>query len=106
MSMVAIALVTHGYEYLKYRVQVEEHNKTRALAGSESAGVLSFDLPHATRRSRCLDASLYASQVAYSFTLMLVFMTYNGWLMLSVLVGAASGHYFWGIPEARSMACH
>lgn len=50
---------------------------------------------------------LYAFQVGFSFMLMLVFMTYNGWYMIAVAVGAGLGHYFWGSEtENRSMSCH
>lgn len=50
---------------------------------------------------------LYGFQVGFSFMLMLVFMTYNGWYMLSVVVGAALGFYIWGDnAENRSMLCH
>lgn len=50
---------------------------------------------------------LYAFQVGYSFMLMLVFMTYNGWYMLAVTIGAGLGHYFWGSEsESRAMSCH
>lgn len=36
----------------------------------------------------------YGLQVAFSFIIMLVFMTYNGWLMGSVVGGAIIGHYY------------
>ncbi|ODQ78326.1 hypothetical protein BABINDRAFT_162965 [Babjeviella inositovora NRRL Y-12698] len=51
---------------------------------------------------------VYAVQVGYSFMLMLVFMTYNGWFMLATIVGAGLGNFIWGGKEveARSMACH
>ena len=41
---------------------------------------------------------LYGFQVIYSFWLMLVFMTYNGWYMLAVGVGAGLGNCIWGVP--------
>ena len=37
----------------------------------------------------------------------LLFMTYNGWIMLAVAVGAAVGHLLFGVsPATKSVACH
>lgn len=37
----------------------------------------------------------------------LLFMTYNGWVMISVAVGSAIGYIIWGGSEAaKSVACH
>jgi solute carrier family 31 (copper transporter), member 1 len=38
----------------------------------------------------------------------LIFMPYNGWLMIAVAVGASIGHYAFGIHtgSAKSVACH
>ncbi|PWN23443.1 Ctr copper transporter, partial [Microstroma glucosiphilum] len=35
----------------------------------------------------------YAIAVAYSYTLMLLFMTYNAYVISAIIVGAALGHY-------------
>jgi len=52
-------------------------------------------------------ASLYAVQVFYSFFIMLLFMTYNGWVMLSVAVGAFVGYMlFGGSTATKSVTCH
>jgi copper transporter 1 len=36
----------------------------------------------------------------------LIFMTYNGWAMLAVTVGAFIGSYLWGDGKSRAMSCH
>lgn len=38
----------------------------------------------------------------------LVFMTYNGWMMIAVTLGAMLGYYVWGYRKAskREMTCH
>jgi len=68
--------------------------------------------------ARIIRASLYASTVFLSFFLMLVFMTYNAYLILAVVVGAGLGHYIFGSHmdtdsvlggsggDAKGMACH
>ncbi|CCA67599.1 related to a putative low-affinity copper transport protein [Serendipita indica DSM 11827] len=67
--------------------------------------------------SRLLRASLYGASVFVSFFLMLVFMTYNAYLILATVIGAALGHFIYGSrmdPDAilgagiapRGMSCH
>lgn len=54
-------------------------------------------------------STLYAILVAISFWLMLVFMTYNGYLMIAVVLGAGVGHYVFGkgrLNASRSVQCH
>lgn len=50
----------------------------------------------------------YAVLVGISFWLMLVFMTYNGFLMISVVIGAGIGHYAFGgnLSADRGIQCH
>lgn len=91
---------------------------------SEEAGLLTGSrvrkdrsetpIPATSRLSR---ASLYGVQVFLSFFLMLVFMTYNAYLILATVVGAAIGHYVFsptldidavlsGTGGNKGMACH
>lgn len=94
-SLVAIVLLAAGYEYIKYWGKKWELNN--ALPATASLRQL--------KQRRAQQLVMYAIQVAYSFLLMLVFMTYNGWLMLAVAVGAGLGYYVFG-GDGRSMACH
>ncbi|KIJ39882.1 hypothetical protein M422DRAFT_174554 [Sphaerobolus stellatus SS14] len=66
---------------------------------------------------RIVRASFYGTTIFLSFFLMLVFMTYNAYLIAAVVLGAGIGHYIYGgqmDPEAvlagsggaKSMACH
>ncbi|KAJ7187948.1 Ctr copper transporter family-domain-containing protein [Mycena filopes] len=64
---------------------------------------------------RVLRATLYGATVFLSFFLMLVFMTYNAYLIFATVFGAALGHYVFGgtinidallSEEAKGMACH
>ncbi|TCD68277.1 hypothetical protein EIP91_011243 [Steccherinum ochraceum] len=68
--------------------------------------------------SRVFRATLYGATVFLSFFLMLVFMTYNAYLILATVLGAAIGHYIFtptmdvdavlagGSAAGKSMACH
>ncbi|KAF7310449.1 FAD-binding FR-type domain-containing protein [Mycena chlorophos] len=64
---------------------------------------------------RLLRAGLYGATVFLSFFLMLVFMTYNAYLILATVLGAALGHFIFGGTidiekvlgdESKGMACH
>ncbi|KAJ6625862.1 copper transporter [Mycena sp. CBHHK59/15] len=64
---------------------------------------------------RALRATLYGATVFLSFFLMLVFMTYNAYLIFATVLGAAIGHFIFGgtinvdallSDEAKGMACH
>ncbi|PPQ92990.1 hypothetical protein CVT25_000191 [Psilocybe cyanescens] len=67
--------------------------------------------------SRVLRAVVYGATVFLSFFLMLVFMTYNAYLIAATVVGAALGHYIFGATlnvdailadstGGKGMACH
>ncbi|KAJ7772661.1 Ctr copper transporter family-domain-containing protein [Mycena maculata] len=64
---------------------------------------------------RVLRAALYGATVFLSFFLMLVFMTYNAYLIFATVFGAALGHFIFGgtinidallSEESKGMACH
>ncbi|KAL4810230.1 Ctr copper transporter family-domain-containing protein [Aspergillus unguis] len=60
------------------------------------------------RRGKITMAALYGVQVFYSFFIMLLFMTYNGFVMLAVAVGAFVGYLAFGenMSATKSVACH
>lgn len=109
LSCIAIALITGFYEYLKFYLY-RKNRDSEAVVTSTSATNGSLNSPSPLTKRYAVSRSLwYGVQVGYSFLLMLVFMTYNGWLMLAVVVGAIWGHYHWGVkctPEAGTLACH
>ncbi|KAF8625895.1 hypothetical protein AX15_005144 [Amanita polypyramis BW_CC] len=66
---------------------------------------------------RLLRATIYGATVFLSFFLMLVFMTYNAYLVLAVVLGAVIGHFTFGAKmnvdtvladhaSVKGMACH
>jgi len=91
---------------------------------SEEAGLLTGLPPLKARpgaplpiTARLTRAALYAVTVFLSFFLMLVFMTYNAYLIIAVVVGAGLGHFLFsthmdldavlaGGADAKGMACH
>merc|ERR1711988_1604594 len=59
------------------------------------------------KKGKVVKAALYGIQVFYSFFIMLLFMTYNGWIMLAVGFGAFFGYLIFGQASIdKSAACH
>ncbi|KAI1429903.1 Ctr copper transporter family-domain-containing protein [Xylaria sp. FL1777] len=72
------------------------------------AGLSSSSEPSVSQRARILKAILYGVQNFYAFMIMLLFMTYNGWVMIAVAVGAGLGYYVFGsnTRATKETACH
>ncbi|RMZ85171.1 hypothetical protein DV738_g96, partial [Chaetothyriales sp. CBS 135597] len=123
LSLLAIVALTAGYEWvrnvsrkydqsLNVRLQAfssapatssspEGESSTLLTAGKEARLALE-------RRGVIIKAAFYALQIFYSFFIMLLFMTYNGWVMLAVAVGAFVGYILFGQSSSstKTMACH
>ena len=54
-------------------------------------------------KGHILQTFLHMFQVAISYLLMLVFMTYNSWLCLSVVLGAGLGYFFFGYKRLTTI---
>ncbi|KAL1923800.1 uncharacterized protein VTP21DRAFT_8780 [Calcarisporiella thermophila] len=106
LSCLAVAALAVGYEWLKMLSSRYDQQVTKSKKGyvdSES----SSSRRHSTKRQQLWRSIWYALLVGYSFMLMLVFMTFNAYLMISMVVGTGIGFYlFGGESAARSMACH
>lgn len=105
LSMVIIGILAYFYEYFKYYIykfQLNQGSPTATTATNANSSI--------QRRYRLINSIAYGFQVGFSFMLMLVFMTYNGWLMISVVVGAIWGNYHWGSKVKTSgvqqLSCH
>jgi len=83
-----------------------ENDESRRIGGS--LRWLGSQRQSGVQTSDIVRAVLYAVQVFYSFFIMLLFMTYNGWVMLAVAVGAFVGHLMFGLKTSstKSVACH
>lgn len=67
-------------------------------------------LHHRLSNQQQLTRSLfYAAQVFVGFFLMLIFMTYNGYLMASTVIGAGVGFFYFGgnyLSSTKALSCH
>ncbi|KAK8163091.1 ctr copper transporter family protein [Phyllosticta citrichinensis] len=115
LSLVAVALLCAGYEGVRevsrrYEASIAARQKVKddgpGLPDRQARGG-----PWTARdekRATIVKGVLYAVQVFYSFFIMLLFMTYNGWIMLAVAVGAFIGYVVFGnaTSATKSVACH
>ncbi|KAF9915078.1 hypothetical protein BX616_006951 [Lobosporangium transversale] len=61
------------------------------------------------RQQQLTRALFYMAQVFVGFFLMLIFMTYNGYLMASTVIGAGLGFYCFGgdaLSSTKALSCH
>ncbi|KAF9222518.1 Ctr copper transporter [Gyrodon lividus] len=133
VSFVAIVLLGVLYEYLRvFQRDVDERIGAKLSKGKRAASPVSGrSTPERGEEAallggrrvkqtsvvvptlyRALRAILYGASVFLSFFLMLVFMTYNAYLISAVVAGAALGHYVFGgyvdfdNTGGKGMSCH
>lgn len=101
LSFLAIIIISMFYEFSRYSISMWEAKTATRL------DELSSTTNSQIRQFRLKKSILYGFQIGYSFMLMLVFMTYNGWLMIAVVLGAIIGNNLWGYKAGgRGMECH
>ncbi|RYO29512.1 hypothetical protein AA0113_g12042 [Alternaria arborescens] len=116
-SLLAVVLLTAGYEAIREISRRYEAYSKGIMEGprddaDESSSLLGPGRNGGVGRSaeqqmKIIKAVLYAVQVFYSFFIMLLFMTYNGWIMLAVAVGAFVGYLMFSQSSStKSVACH
>ncbi|KAJ5884880.1 Ctr copper transporter [Penicillium taxi] len=137
LSLILIVLLTAGYEGVRQvtrKYEAAHAQRLSAFATTSSTGdnpnlILTNAaedglLPGSSERSPLVVgrdnraavarkgkftlAALYAIQVFYSFFIMLLFMTYNGAVMIAVAVGAFVGYIAFAddAPASKTIACH
>ncbi|KAK4147917.1 Ctr copper transporter family-domain-containing protein [Dichotomopilus funicola] len=118
VSLVAIVGICAGYEALReatrrYEAVLSQRVETAPLeSATETFPLLARDIgqnrEQITRRAHIIKAALYGVQNFYAFMIMLIFMTYNGWVMIAVSVGAGLGYLVFGgsTPVTKETACH
>ncbi|KAF3769279.1 hypothetical protein M406DRAFT_52399 [Cryphonectria parasitica EP155] len=102
-SLLAVVLIGMGYEALRAgtrRYEIAMNKRMESVPRQNKAQV--------NQRVRVVKAVLYALQTFYAFMLMLVFMTYNGWVMVAVTLGAFFGYLTFGDQTSvtRETQCH
>ncbi|UNI14613.1 copper transpport protein, variant 2 [Purpureocillium takamizusanense] len=103
VSLLAVVVLAMGYEALRSVSRAYEASLAKRISA------LPRQLQDETgRQGHIIKAVLYALQNFYAFMLMLVFMTYNGWVMIAVSLGAFFGYLVFGqtTSATKDNACH
>ncbi|ODV87755.1 hypothetical protein CANARDRAFT_192689 [[Candida] arabinofermentans NRRL YB-2248] len=101
-TMIAIATISIGYELLKYWT-IKWESRFNSISTRTPAEYKAYKLK---------SSMLYGCAAFYSLMIMLIFMTYNIWLMGAVAIGSILGHYFFsfngplGASLTSSVGCH
>jgi len=114
LSLLAVVALTAGYEALR---QASTRYEAWVAKKQEDAPTVTERTPflwsgrnqvEVNKRAHVIKALLYAIQTFYAFMLMLLFMTYNGWVMVAMGVGAFVGYLFFGTNTSaiKDGACH
>ncbi|TKA28211.1 hypothetical protein B0A50_04183 [Salinomyces thailandicus] len=102
LSLLGVMALTAGYEALREASRRYERRQAATIDGMPRSSADAVE-----RKGKVVKAALYGLQVFYSFFIMLLFMTYNGWIMLAVGVGAFFGYLAFGQASIeKSAACH
>ncbi|KAI4865565.1 Ctr copper transporter family protein [Hypoxylon rubiginosum] len=117
-SLLAIIAICAGYEALREGIRRYEssvaakQDSVPSEPNTESTTLLgvgrSSQADAIGQKAHIIRAVLYGIQNFYAFMIMLLFMTYNGFVMISVAVGAGLGFYFFGshTKALKETACH
>ncbi|GJJ73166.1 solute carrier family 31 (copper transporter), member 1 [Entomortierella parvispora] len=128
LSCLVIIALSASYELLRAQSrQFEErliegdrkrHEESRGAVSGDAAEdetPLLSPRPHVLRLSnqqQLTRALFYMAQVFVGFFLMLIFMTYNGYLMISTVLGAGIGFFYFGgnslstSTSTKALSCH
>ncbi|KAF7560870.1 hypothetical protein G7046_g3270 [Stylonectria norvegica] len=117
VSLLAVVLLAVGYEGLRALSRRYEALLARRVETLPSLDAVTEttpfllpgqNQPRAGQRAHLIKAALYALQNFYAFMLMLIFMTYNGWVMGAVSLGAFFGYVLFGqdTSATKDNACH
>ncbi|KAK7094869.1 high affinity copper uptake protein 1-like [Littorina saxatilis] len=106
LAMFALAVAYEGLKYFREYLLRRITNPSKAYSPSamNGADAIAYKQPEVGSRmlsgSHGLQTILHMVQVFVSYCLMLVFMTYNAWLCLSIVLGAGVGYFLFGWRRA------
>lgn len=102
-SLLAVVALTAAYEAIRSASRRYEQYVTK-----KAEGIPRRNQVEVSQKAHVIKAVIYAVQTFYAFMLMLLFMTYNGWVMLAVGVGSFVGYLVFGnnTSATKDSACH
>ncbi|XP_055379727.1 high affinity copper uptake protein 1 [Condylostylus longicornis] len=106
LALIAVSFLYEGLRYIRERFyhKVAKDEALKLMQMQNGQGCCAGALPHVERtitsqifnKSHAIQTILHVIQITVSYLLMLVFMTFNYWLCLSVLIGCTLGYFCFG----------
>lgn len=100
-ACILVTLITFAYEAIAYWQRARDQEALATEAHYASLG-LNEDSTRYRAAGRWSRASLYGVRTFGVILLMLIMMTFNGWLIGSIILGAVLAHYALG----SAAGCH
>ncbi|XP_014251551.1 high affinity copper uptake protein 1 isoform X2 [Cimex lectularius] len=118
IGIFVVSLIYEGIKYYREYLFWENLNNThyksvtngRARSSSLPGGVEPITSPRIWSWFNAMQTMLHMLQMTISYLLMLIFMTFNVWLCLAVVLGSSTGYFFFGWKKTlvvdRNEHCH
>uniref|UniRef100_A0A1D1YNN7 Copper transport protein n=1 Tax=Anthurium amnicola TaxID=1678845 RepID=A0A1D1YNN7_9ARAE len=118
LSCLVVIFLAASFEFLKLvlrkydsKIYTSSHSQLQEGRDTNPEEVASQNnVIRITYTQHLVRTFIHTAQVFLSFFLMLIFMTYNGFLMISVIIGAAVGYFVFAKQTiesgGKSLACH
>lgn len=93
-SAIGLFLMAVIYEGIRYSNDyLTKHETYMNMTRKRAQGVVKTNWQYMFSLNHLLQCCLHALQVAIGYWFMLIFMQFNFWLILSILLGALVGYY-------------
>lgn len=115
LVVIILSLLNEGLKVLRDRLFLQAEIKRKKFDRNTSVSVATVDShfavtePKVTKsfgmamlsKDHAFQTLLQIIQIGLSYLLMLIFMTYNVWLCLAVIIGAGLGYFLFGGAKSR-----
>lgn len=108
LSMLFTVFLGMAYEYFKkLSSQYLAKIKPKVLESPQLSSYNGFETK-TWKRYKTMSSVIYGFKVFFSFLLMLLFMSFNYWIMISLSVGSLMGYFFFNQSDddTDSLLCH
>ncbi|CEP20765.1 Copper transport protein CTR2 Short=Copper transporter 2 [Cyberlindnera jadinii] len=102
VSLLLVVVLCVGFEALRAKVTKKQREEKGIAISDEGIE----DTNNNIQGNGWTKSVGYGLVVGYSYIIMLIFMSYNAWVMLAVVVGATLGHHIFHGEPRDTMACH
>jgi len=113
LALIVVSFLYEGLRYIRerYYQKVSKDEALKAMKQQNGQACCTGALPHVEKsilsqmfnKPHFIQTVLHVIQITVSYLLMLIFMTFNYWLCLSVLIGCALGYFCFGWIKQSSV---